>query len=99
MLRDVKIAVVFHHAGKKHVRHPLTVKLIEILLLKRHGDLNDAIPAKIAHDHTVAILDRADRAAVILDDERIEILVGDLWVFLIISLDRLFGGCKTPALP
>ena len=72
------------------------VEFAEVLLLEGPGDLDGPVAAEIEEDHRIAVLDGADRTAVLGDDKAGHILVGHLRVFPVIGRNRLDGRGKLP---
>ena len=97
-LRDVQIAVIFHHAGVFHLRARAAVKMLEIVIFKRVRDFNGAVAAEVEKDHTVAVHNRPGGLAVCLNDKRRQVLVNDAGLFIAEGFNRLAGGSKEPPL-
>jgi hypothetical protein len=74
-LRQLEVAVVLQHAGVGDFRHADAVELVETSFLESAGDFDGAVATEVEEDDRIAILDGADRLAVLGDDEGRQILV------------------------
>ena len=79
VLGYAQVAVVEHHAGERHVRHPVPVEAVEPGAGgEGPGHLHGAVAAEVEEDHPVAVFDGGHRAAVrIPHGERRQHLVAD----------------------
>ena len=94
---DFGIPVIFHHAGVEDLWIALPVEVGKIRLLKSLGDFNGSISSEVEEHHAVPVDNRTNRLCPFCNHERIHILVGNLWIFLIVGSNGLRGRGKHPA--
>ena len=83
MIRDMEVAVVFHHAGIEDFRHGIARELVEIGIVKRLADLDGAVAAEVEVDDDIAVFHGTDRSfSIVGDHKRRQILVDRLFRWL-----------------
>ena len=94
VVRDVEVAVVFHHAGVEDLRVRNAFELVELGIIERFADFDRAVAAEVEVNDDVAVLDCPDgRLAVVGDDERRKILVDGLGLCAE-RFDRFLSGLE-----
>ncbi len=92
IVRNVQVAVVFHHAGIEHIRICFAIEFVKLFLFKGTRNFNGAVAAEIEIDHAIAVFDGAHWLALFIgNNKRRQVLIGDFGIFIIVGLYG-FGG-------
>src|SRR5215475_8383189 len=70
-LRDLEITIVLHHPRIKNLWLTLPIKIRQVRIAKRPGDLYGTIATEIKADDAVAVVNRSDRFAMAVGNDKL----------------------------